>query len=101
MPTTTRGRGKWHNTLFMNAANEIFQHDLGNIKLGDDAIAQRTNDSDIARRTSHHGLGLQANGQWLAQSLINCHPGGFINNNALTAHIYQCIRGPQINCNIQ
>ena len=71
----------------MDTADKILQHHLRNVELGDDAIAQRTDDRDIPGRPSHHLLGLQTDSQRLAQPFVNGDPGGLIDDDPLAAYI--------------
>ena len=43
--------------------DEVAQHRLGDLEVGDDAVLQRADGGDVARRAAEHALGLGADGQ--------------------------------------
>ena len=79
---------------------ELLEHTLGHIVIGNDALAQGTNGHDVAGGTAQHSLCLGAHFQQTAGILINCHHGGLVENNALTLHIHQNGSGTQIDTDI-
>ena len=78
--------------------DEMFDHLFGDVDVGDDAVAQRPDRLNIARRLAHHQLGLVAN------DLDAPHPvarfqrddRGFVQDDALVADIDDGVHGPQI-----
>ena len=44
----------------MHLANEVLQHLLGDIEIGNDAVLQRPDGGDVARSAAKHALGLDA-----------------------------------------
>jgi hypothetical protein len=55
--------------------NEVSQHLLGNVKIGDHTILEWSNRRDGARRPSEHALGLDTDGVNLAHTLVDRHNG--------------------------
>ena len=83
------------------STNKIFKHDLCYVKLRNYAIVQRANSDYIFRRSPNHLFGSHTNSQRTTRTLINSDPGGFINNNTLSAHIDESIRRSKINANVK
>ena len=80
--------------------DELFQHALGHIIVGDNALTQGADGNDVAGGTAQHGLGLGAHLQQLAGILIHSHHGGLIQHDALALHKHQNRSGSQVNTNI-
>ena len=47
----------------MNFGNEVTQHRLGHLKVGDDTIFERPNGDDVRRGSAKHPLGFVAHGK--------------------------------------
>ena len=69
--------------------DELPQHPLRHIVVGDDALPQGADGDDVAGGPAQHGLGLRAHLQQLAGGLVHGHHRGLIQNDALSLHIYQ------------
>ena len=71
-----------------NLVDELLQHPLRHVIVGDDALPQRTDGDDVAGGTAQHGLGVGAHLQELAGGLVHGHHRGLIEDNALALYIY-------------
>ena len=80
--------------------DELFQHSLRHVIVGDHALPQRTDGDDIAGGTPQHGLGVGAHLQKLTCGLVHRHHRGLIEDNALALYIYQNGSGTQIDTDI-
>jgi hypothetical protein len=91
----TRGRGKWNHALFVDLANEIFKHDLGDIKLRDNPITNGAHNHHIpgVRPTISLASSPIARG---CLFLVNRNPGWLINDNALIANMDKGVRSAKV-----
>jgi hypothetical protein len=84
----------------VNFLNEVAQHCLSNLEISDDAVFQRPDRDDAARRPSEHAFRFRAYRQNLfASTLISLLDGNnrwFIANDALILHVDQCVGGSKI-----
>ena len=80
--------------------NELLQHPLRHVIVGDDALTQGTNGHDVAGGTAQHGLGLGAHLQQAAGILVDGHHRRLVQHDALTLDIYQNGSGTQIDTDI-
>ena len=81
-------------------ADELLEHPLGHVVVGDDALTQGTDGHDVAGGTAQHGLGVCAHAEQAAVVLVDGHHGGLIEHNALTLDIYQHRCGTQVDTDI-
>src|ERR1700692_3094284 len=82
----------------MHLSDEMLDHFLRHLEIGDDAVAQRANSLDVARGPAQHLLGLLADGEDL---LLAAHVGdgdhtGLIQHDAATLHVDECIGRAEI-----
>jgi hypothetical protein len=77
----------------VNLGDEVLDHRLGDFEVGDDAVAQRADRLDVARRAAQHHLGLFADGEDLALAALRGerHDRRLVENDAATLHIDQCV----------
>ena len=86
----------------MNLANEIFDHFLGGIKIGNHPFAHRADGFDAAGGAAQHQLGILANGQHLFHAILDMigHHGGFVQNDAFAFDVDQRVCRAQIDCHV-
>ena len=84
----------------MDLLNEITQHFFADIEVGNHSVFQRTHGPNVAWSTSHHALGLVPDGDRLAIGNVKGNHRRLVQDNALTAHIYQRVGSTQIDSNI-
>jgi len=84
----------------MDSLNEVPQHRLGHLKIGNHAVAHGPDRHDIAWRAPQHVLGFGAH----RQNTVPCsvvgpyrHHRRFTQHNAFAFDVYQCIGRSQIN----
>ena len=56
-------RGRSQGTPVVDLADEMAEHGLGDLKIGDDPFPHRPNGHDISGRPAQHQLGLLSDGQ--------------------------------------
>ena len=80
----------------MHFLDEVAQHALGGIEVGDHAILQRANRHDVARRSADHALCFGTHGQDATRGAVDRDHRRFIEHDATTAHIDQGVGGSQV-----
>ena len=80
--------------------NEMFEHGGRYVKIGNNAIFQRTNCHNGTGRTANHFLRLRTHGQYIFGAHIHRYYRRFTHDNTLALHEYQRICGTQINPDI-
>ena len=65
----TRGRTK--RLRLVRLADEVAEHPLGRLEVGDDAVAHRLDRGDVAGRAAEHLLGFVADGFDLGVDVLN------------------------------
>ena len=83
-----------------NLVDELLQHPLRHVIVGDDALPQGADGHDVAGGPAQHGLGLGAHLQELAGILIHGNDGGFVEDHALALHIDQDGCRPQVDADV-
>ena len=83
----------------MHLADEVLDHFLRNLKIGNDPISQRSDRFDIAGRTTQHHLGLVTDRQHLfaALDVSNGNDRRFVQHDAAAFDINKRIGGPKVN----
>ena len=96
------GRDGNHNArtnakgVIVNLANEVTQHRLGDVEVGDDAVLHRTNSSDVARGAAQHLLRLVAYGADLTRNGIEGHHGRLAQHDTLILDVNEGIGGAEV-----
>src|SRR5699024_250353 len=87
-------------TEALHLTDKLLDHTLGHLIVRDDALTQRADGDNIARRTAEHFLCLRADGENFARNLVHRHYGWLIEYNALALDIDEHGRCAKINANI-
>jgi hypothetical protein len=82
--------------LVDDGLEEVAQHLLGHVEVGDDAVLQRPHSEDAVGRAPQHPLGLEPDALDLARGLLDRHDGGLVQHDALTPHVHEGVRRPEI-----
>ena len=64
-------------TVAVNFFNEVTQHGLRHIEVGNDAVFHRTDGGDIAGGATQHAFGIGTDGPDFARSRVECDDGRF------------------------
>ncbi len=85
--------------VLVHFGNEMLQHFLGDLEIGDHAVFQRPDGGDIAGRAAQHAFGVGAHrlDGLLAVMHANGHHRRLIQHNALLADVNQGIGRTQVN----
>jgi len=76
--------------------DEVAQHPLGHVEVGDDPIFERTHRDDVARGAADHAFSLDAHRDNLAVVGIERHHRRLVQHDAAAAHVDQCVRSTEI-----
>ena len=76
--------------------NEVIQHALSDLEIGDHAVLHGPDGDDVARRAAHHLLRFFADGFHLAVVLIDGDNGWLVDDDAFTLGVDQRVRRAQI-----
>ncbi|CAB4539755.1 unannotated protein [freshwater metagenome] len=77
--------------------NEVAQHALSGIEVGDHTIFEWANRHDVARSTTDHLLGFKAHREDAARGLVNGNNGWLVQHHPATADVHQGVSGTQVN----
>jgi hypothetical protein len=76
--------------------DEVAQHPLGDIEVGDDTVLQRPDRHNVPRRPAHHPFRLDTDRNDLAGIGIECHHRRFIQRDPPATHIHQRVRSTEV-----
>jgi len=77
--------------------NEVAQHTLGGVEVGNNPIFQGADRDDVARGTTDHLLGLSTDGQDATGVGVDRHHTGFVQDDAASTDVDQGICRTQVN----
>ena len=80
----------------MHLLDEVAEHLLADLEVGDDAVLERSDRLDVGRCTADHPLGLEADSQGPAVVGVDRHHGRFVEDDALTTHIDEGVGGTEV-----
>ena len=82
----------------MHLRDEVLEHSLRNLEVGDDPILQRADSRDVSRGAAQHALSIDPYGGHglLIVVLPDRHHGGFIEDDPLVPEVDQRVRRPQV-----
>ena len=81
--------------------NEVIQHLLSDLEIGDHAVFHRLDGDDIAGRAAQHFLGFLADGLDFPGVLVDGDDGWFVDYNALAFSEDERIRRPKVDGKIR
>ena len=87
----------------MHLADEMLDHFLGAVEIGNHPVAHRADRLDRARRAAQHELGILAHRQNLLFAVLDVigHDRGFIQHDALAAHVDQRIGRAEVDTHVR
>ena len=83
-------------TVLVHLLDEVAEHLLGDVEVGDDAVLQRADGGDRAGRAAEHALGLDADGVDLARALVDRDDRRLGEDDAAAADVDERIGGAQV-----
>ena len=82
--------------VLVHLLDEVAQHLLGHVEVGDDAVLQRPDRRDRARRAAEHPLGLDADGVDLAGARVDRDDARLGQHDAAPTHVDERVRGAEV-----
>src|SRR5690606_35306147 len=86
--------------VVVRLADEVFQHRLGDVEVGDDAVLHRADGGDVAGRAAEHAFGLVADGADLAALGVQGDDGGFAEHDALVFDVNEGVGGAEVDADV-
>ena len=80
--------------------DEILEHRLRDVKIGDHARFHRTDGDDVGRRAAQHPLGLHAHRKDMLGSFLNGDNRWLTQDNSLVLHVHERVRRSEIDTDI-
>lgn len=88
------------HALALGTRDEVTEHGLGHVKVGNDAVFERTHGDDAARRAAEHLLGIGTNGQNTLVLLFDGDNRRLVDDNTLTSHGHERISRTKVDSHI-
>ena len=85
----------------MRLADEIHEHLLGGVEVGDHAVLHRTHRLDVRRRATEHLVGLDADRFDLPSRDVESDDGWFVEDDAAAAGEDAGVGGSEIDCHVR
>jgi hypothetical protein len=98
MAMTTRGETTLE--LLCTLLDEVAQHRLGDVEVGDDAVLHRADGGDVAWGAAEHLLGFVADGQDLAGGGVDRDDGRLAQHDALVLDVDEGVGGAQVDADV-
>src|SRR2546426_9007951 len=80
--------------------NEVAEHRLSDLEIGDHAILHRSYGHDIARRATQHAFRFFSDREHIGRSGLNGHHRWFTQHDSLVSYVNQRISCSQIDPNV-
>src|SRR4029077_7348941 len=103
--TRDPGRNTDHDPRFrpppaVHAMDEVADHLLRHVEVGDDAVLQRTNRLDVPGGPSDHPLRLVADGEDVTGVLVDRDDGRLVQDDALAPDVDERVRRAEVNSHV-
>ena len=85
-----------HAASAVRFADEVREHGLGDLEVGDDAVLERADGDDVARGAAEHALGLVPDGEDFVGAGLDGYNRRFAQDDALIADVDQRVGGAEI-----
>jgi hypothetical protein len=99
-PSDTGGHAHDHARVrpaaVVHLLDEVPEHLLGDIEVGDHSVLERTDRLDGARRATEHALGLDANRVHFTGAGVDRHDARLGEHDAASAHVHERVGGAQV-----
>ena len=99
-PVTPDGHADDHArvrpAVLVHLLDEVAEHLLGDVEVGDDAVLQRPDRGDVAGRAAEHALGLDADGVDLAGALVDGDHRRLGEHDAAAADVDERVGGAEV-----
>ena len=82
--------------VLVHLLDEVAEHLLGDVEVGDHAVLQRPDRADRAGRAAEHALRLEPDRVHLAGALVDRDHGGLAEHDAAAAHVDERVGGAEV-----
>ena len=82
--------------VLVDLLDEVAEHLLGDVEVGDHAVLQRPDRGDRPGRATEHALGLDADRVDLAGALVDRDDRRLAEHDAAPTHVHERVRGAQV-----
>ncbi len=86
--------------VLVHLLDEVTQHLLRHVEVGDDAVLERADCGDRPGRAAEHPLRLDTDGVHLACALVDRDDRGFREHDPAPSDVHECVRGPEVHGHI-
>src|SRR5690606_30406091 len=92
-------RARGNEAVFVNFVNKVLEHFFSDDEVSDHAIFHRADGGDVPGRAAEHAFRFGAHGRdhFLGATGAYGNNGGFVQHDAATTYVNQCVGGAQIN----
>ena len=80
----------------MHLLDEVAQHLLAHLEVGNDAVFEGPNGLNMIRRAANHALGFETNSDGSTVVGVNRDDRRLVKHNPLATHINQCVRRTEV-----
>lgn len=87
-------------TSLVDLQDEVAEHPLGDLEVGDHAVLQGPYGNDVARCTPDHLLGLGADRQDAAGVGVDGHDGRLVQDDAAPPDVHQRVGSPEVDSHV-
>ena len=84
------------SVALVHPLDEVAEHLLADVEVGDHAVLQRTHRHDVARRATEHPLGLRTDRQDVAGARVHRHDRRLVEHDALAPHVDDRVRRSEV-----
>src|SRR5439155_14779666 len=84
-------------TALVHALDEVAQHLLGDLEVGDHAVLQRPDGHDVGGRAPDHALGLEPDRERTTVLEVDGDDGRLVEDDAAAPDIDECVGRAQVN----
>src|SRR3954468_15312395 len=83
-------------TVLVDLLDEVAEHLLSHVEVGDDTVLERPDRGDRARRAAEHALRLDADRMHLARALVDRDHRRLGEHDAAPAHVHERVRSTEV-----
>ena len=89
-----------HDDFASDLVDEVAEHGLGLLEVGDDAVLEGAGGDDVGGGLAKHALGFFADGEDLVGVFIDGDDAGLADDDAFAAYVDEGVGGPEVNSDV-
>ena len=90
------GASETEAAALVGGVDEVVEHALGDLKVGDHAVAEGAHGDDVGGGAADHRLGFRADREDGAVGAVDRDYGGFVDHDSASTHGDEGVRGAQV-----